>query len=121
MSKEKIIDIHFFGIKHEIFQFIITEQTAVNLVTNDFGIIEKRRKIIELEKTEEDENLFVPPLITYLKEHKKFYWDGYYYPELFEDNYKKIILDLFKKINLSENKILLLLNLENHILKNLVH
>ena len=47
MSKEKIIDIYIFGMKHELFQFIIPKKDTSKLVKKDFGIIEKRTKIIK--------------------------------------------------------------------------
>ena len=107
MSKDKNIDIYIFGMKQELFEFIFP-QISKNIDENDFGLIEKRIKIIEIKQPDEDPNLFeliLPSLLLYIVENiKKIYLNGYNYPELLENNYKKIILDLFKKINLSENK-----------------
>lgn len=116
MSNEKSIDIHCFGMNQELFQFMFPQKSE-NLIENDYGNIEKRIKIIKINNNENTINLFIPLIILFFTKYKKMYWNGYNYPELLESNNKKIILDLYKKITLSENKNIIIIKFGNSYLK----
>jgi len=101
MSKENnIIDIYCFGLNQKLFQNLFKKKKE-NDDKQDFGIIEKRNKVIELRSDLKIHEYFIPFFLEFLVGHKKYYWNGYNYPDILDGNKNKILFDLYKRI---ENK-----------------
>lgn len=76
---DKQIDIHIFGMDDKLFQQLFPEEQN-SIDEKDIGKIEFRKKIIRIEKKDEDLNLFIPLIIEGNRSKCKIIWNAFNYP-----------------------------------------
>ena len=98
---DKQIDIYIFGMDDKLFQELFPEKQNPIEVEN-IGKIEFRKKILNIEKTVEDFNLFIPFFIESLRSKCYIILNAFNYPKLSDNNYKRILKFFHKSINKEE-------------------
>ena len=104
MESEKSIQIHIFGGSEELFEKLFPKKGEI--IQKKFGTIKTRfNKKDTLDK------------ILFFKKQLDVEWIGYKYPQLSNDNYKKILFDFSKYMKNSKNKKIIILKFGNSYLK----
>ena len=112
MSKMVEINIYIFGIPQNLFEKLFPNKRNNK---NDF-IIEERFKLIEKQLDIHQCNSKVPLIIcAFLK--NKIYYNAYKYTELLDNNYNKILFNLYNTIKNSKNKNTLIIKFGNSFIK----
>ena len=114
---DKQIDIYIFGMDDKLFQDLFPEkQNPIEM--ENIGKIEFRRKILKIEKTDEDLNLFIPFFIESLRCKCSIILNAFNYPNLSDNNYKGILKFFHKSINKEEeNRNNIVIKFSNSYLK----
>ena len=113
---EKQIDIHIFGMDDKLFQKLFPIKKN-SIEEKDIGKIEIRKEIFEINKNDEDVNLFVPPIVEIFRKKYRIIWNAYKYLELTDNNAKKILTYFYKKNNRDENINSIVIKFNNSYMK----
>ena len=113
---EKQIDIHIFGMDDKLFQKLFPIKKN-SIEEKDIGKIEIRKEIFEIEKNDEDVNLFVPAIFEIFRKKYRIIWNAYKYLELTDNNAKKILTYFYKKNNRDENINSIVIKFNNSYMK----
>ena len=116
MSDEKKINIYYFGINQKLFEILFQDKTK-NFDEKDITIIEKKLSVVKVEKGKDEWNSLIPFFNPFFKEYENIYWNAYKYPELLDNNYKKLLFDLYKRINSSNIKNIIIIKFGNSYIK----
>ena len=95
---ESNINIIIIGGTQNIFETIFPEKK--DFINKEYGTIQER---IYFSQYSQGNNKF-PSFLPFFRKIKTVKWFGYKYPELFKENHKKIIKDIYNTIKESNNK-----------------